>query len=81
MGGFLDELQKAPNSYRFRDSSRAKSASHQHYTRTGEMLIPGAYEVDDFLQESGKKAVTYGFKRIEREQGPKIGYGCGDKVR
>ena len=44
------------------------------------MLIPGAYEVEDFLQESGKKTATYGFKGINREQGPKIGHGYGDKV-
>lgn len=81
MGGFLDDLQKTPNSYRFRDSSRAKSASHQRYTRTGEMLIPGAYQVDDFVTETGKKATTYGFKGIERHQGPKLGHGYGDKVR
>ena len=78
--GFLDELQKNPNSYRFRDSSRVKSASHQRFTRSGEMLIPGAYEHEDFLQESGKKAATFGFKGIERDKGPKIGHGYGDKV-
>ncbi len=44
------------------------------------MLIPGAYETEDFLQESGKKTVTYGFKAVNREQGPKIGHGYGDKV-
>lgn len=44
------------------------------------MLVPGAYETDDFLQESGRKLLTYGFKGIEREQGPKIGHGYGDKV-
>ena len=80
MKGFVDDLHRNPNSYHFRDSSRAKSASHQKYTRTGEMLIPGAYETEDFLQESGKKAATFGFKSINREQGPKIGHGYGDKV-
>lgn len=45
------------------------------------MLIPGAYQVDDFVTETGKKATTYGFKGIERHQGPKIGHGYGDKVR
>lgn len=80
IGGFLDDIQKAPSTYHFRDSTRAKSASHQRYTRTGEMLIPGAYEHEDFLQESGKKALTFGFKGIEREKGPKIGHGYGDKV-
>ena len=44
------------------------------------MLIPGAYEHEDFLQESGRKTVTFGFKGIEREKGPKIGHGYGDKV-
>jgi hypothetical protein len=79
--GFVDELQKTPHSYSFRDTSRAKSASHQRFTKSGEMLIPGAYELEDFVQESGKKAVTFGFKGVERGKGPKIGHGYGDKVR
>ncbi len=37
--------------------------------------------MDDFVQETGRKSVTYGFKAIERDQGPKIGHGYGDKVR
>lgn len=36
--------------------------------------------MEDFVQEIGKKPATYGFRRIERDQGPKIGHGCGDKV-
>lgn len=78
--GFVDELQKTPHTYRFRDTSRIKSASHQRFVKTGEMLIPGAYEHEDFLQESGKKSTTFGFKRVERGKEPKIGHGYGDKV-
>lgn len=81
MKGFVDDLQKAPNSYRFRDTSRVKSASHQRFNKSGEMLIPGAYEHEDFLQESGKKLMTFGFKGVERGKGPKIGHGYGDKVQ
>ena len=76
----MDELQKTSNTYCFRDTSRVKSASHQRFTKTGEMLIPGAYEHEDFLQESGKKSATFGFKRVERGKEPKIGHGYGDKV-
>ena len=73
-------MQKSRYSYRFRDTSRAKSASHQRFIGTGEMLIPGRYDVEDFVQDSGKKTMTYGFKAIERHQGPKIGPGFYDKV-
>ena len=76
----MDDLQKNPNSYRFRDSSRAKSACHQRFTGMGETLMPGAYQLEDFMQQNGKKTMTYGFKRIERDRGPKIGHGYGDKV-
>lgn len=80
IGGFLEDLQHRPSSYHFRDSSRAKSASHQCFERTGKTLMPGAYQHHDFLWDLGQKQVTYGFKRIEREEGPKIGHGFGDKV-
>jgi len=80
IGGFVDELYKTRCSYRFRDTSRAKSASHQKFVGTGQMLIPGRYDIEDFLQDNGKKPLTYGFKAVERDQGPKIGHGCLDKV-
>ncbi len=80
VGTFLDKLQEQPSTYRFRDSSRAKSASHQRFVRTGDTLLPGAYETTDFLDETSKRKMTYGFKGIERKDGPKIGHGCGDKV-
>lgn len=48
---------------------------------TGEILIPGAYENKDFLDNLGRKPKTYNFRSIDREQGPKIGHGYGDKVR
>ena len=44
------------------------------------MLIPGRYDMEDFLQDTSKRPLTYGFKAVEREQGPKIGQGCLDKV-
>lgn len=42
--------------------------------------MPGAYQLSDFLQESSRKHLTYGFKSLERDEGPKIGHGYGDKV-
>ena len=42
--------------------------------------MPGAYDTEDFVSQATKKQVTFGFKAIDREQGPKIGHGCGDKV-
>lgn len=80
IGSFLDELQQQPSTYRFRDSSRVKSASHQRFERHGETLLPGAYETSTFLDEAAKRKVTYGFKAINRQQGPKIGHDYGDKV-
>lgn len=79
VGGFLDELQKRPNTYSFRDSSRAKSASHQRFAKTGETLLPGAYDCTGFVQHLEAKHMTYGFKGTDREQGPKIGHTCPDK--
>ena len=44
------------------------------------MLLPGAYNTSGFVQDLTKKKVTYGFLDTEREEGPKIGHGYGDKV-
>ena len=80
VGSFLDELQRQPSTYRFRDSSRVKSASHQRFARTGEALLPGAYEQSDFIADLTQQPKTYGFKAIERGREVKIGHGYGDKV-
>lgn len=42
--------------------------------------MPGAYEKEDLVGELSKQKKTYGFKAIDREEGPKIGHGYGDKV-
>ena len=80
VGSFLEELQKQPSSYRFRDSSRVKSASHQRFQPTGETLLPGAYEHSDFVAQLSQQPKTYGFKAIKRGQEVKIGHGYGDKA-
>ena len=77
---FVEDLHGQPSSYRFRDTSRVKSASHQRFERTGQQLLPGAYESSGFLHELGRKKVTYGFLDTQRGEGPKIGHGYGDKV-
>ncbi|CAI8024350.1 hypothetical protein GBAR_LOCUS14151 [Geodia barretti] len=77
--GFLDDLRRERSTYRFRDTPRAKSASHQRFERTGEQLLPGAYETQGFVQDVSKRKVSYGFLDIERGAGPKIGHGYGDK--
>lgn len=46
----------------------------------GDLLLPGAYDSSDFILESARKIETFGFKAVDRESGPKIGHGCGDKV-
>ena len=76
----MDELHRTRNTYGFRDCSRAKSASHQRFQKTGQHLLPGEYSTEDFIQSLGKKKITYGFKATNREEGPKIGHGYGDKV-
>lgn len=80
IGSFLDDLQKQPGTYRFRDSSRVKSASHQRFARCGEALLPGAYEQSDFVSDLAQQPKTYSFKNIKRGQEIKIGHGYGDKV-
>lgn len=77
--GFVDDLHSQPGTYRFRDTSRVKSASHQRFDRMGQHLLPGAYEVPGFVHTLTKKKVTYGFLATERDEGPKIGHGYGDK--
>ena len=81
IGTFLDDLHKQPSTYRFRDSSRVKSASHQRFAKCGEALLPGAYEQGDFLSDLAQQSKTYNFKTIQRGQEIKIGHGYGDKVR
>ena len=76
----MDDLHGQPGTYRFRDTSRVKSASHQRFERTGLQLLPGAYDTHDFVQQLNLKKVTYGFQSTERDEGPKIGHGYGDKV-
>ena len=73
-------MERRPNSYRFRDCNRAKSASHMRFMRTGESLLPGIYESKGFVDDNMKKPSTFGFKGIEREDGAKIGHGYFDKV-
>lgn len=79
IGSFLDDLERKPGTYGFRDSTRAKSAGHARFQRNGDLLLPGAYEHADFLDDVGKKLATYGFRNTDRYQGPKIGHGYGDK--
>lgn len=78
--GFVDDLHRSRGTYGFRDSSRAKSASHQRFERTGQLLLPGEYRTVDSLHSLGMKKMTYGFKATQRDEGPKIGHGYGDKV-
>ena len=42
--------------------------------------MPGAYEQEDFLTQTAKRKMTYGFQGIKRGEEPKIGHGYGDKV-
>jgi len=71
-------LNKRSATYGFRDVPRDKKPFDLQ--RTGSLLLPGAYEHKDFLEESAKKAQSYCFKSVGRDRGPKIGHGYFDKV-
>jgi len=72
------DLHKRSASYRFRDSSRSKKPVDLQ--RKGDLLLPGAYEHKDFLEESAKKLQSFSFKAVDRQNATKIGHGYGDKV-
>ena len=71
-------MHSQTNTYGFRNTGR-RPTSARFYT-SGEVLLPGAYEHSDFLDDVTRKPKTYNFRSIEREAGPKIGHGYGDKV-
>lgn len=75
--GFLEDLHSQTNTYGFRNTGR-RPTSARFYT-SGEILLPGAYEHADFLDDVTRKPKTYNFRSTEREAGPKIGHGYGDK--
>lgn len=75
----MDDLQDQTTTYGFRGTGRRPTSARFH--SAGEVLLPGAYEQQDFLDELVSRPATYNFRGLNRDSGPKIGHGYGDKVR
>jgi hypothetical protein len=79
---FLYDLDLRPGTYNFKGTGRLSKLGN--FLETGDQgpyLLPGCYDKSDFVQEAAKRPRTYNFKSTDREAGPKIGHGFGDKVR
>nr|KAG5710663.1 hypothetical protein BaRGS_035065 [Batillaria attramentaria] len=76
---FLDEMSQRPNTYRFKSDGR-KVDPHPH--GKGAVLMPGAYESDDFLQALDKDTTpaTYSFKVAYRDNIDVLNFGKKDKT-
>ena len=78
MKDFVDDLRGKHVTYGFRNVGRRPNSARLH--SSGEVLLPGAYEHRDFIDIDGKKSMTYNFRSTDRNSGPKIGHGYGDKA-
>ena len=75
----MDDLRKKNTTYGFRNTGRRPNSATA-FAPSGGTLLPGAYEHKDFLEHSFKRPMAYSFRTIDRDSGPKIGHGYGDKV-
>lgn len=75
---FIEEMSQRPNTYRFKSDGR-KVDPHPH--GKGAVLLPGAYESEDFLQSLDKKPTpaTYSFKVADRDGFDVLNFGKKDK--
>lgn len=73
---WLYDLERRPNTYRFKSDGR-KVDPHPH--GKGALLLPGAYESQDFLKRFEKDPATYGFKTGKRDQFDVLNFGRKDK--
>ncbi|XP_062502237.1 protein STPG4-like [Corticium candelabrum] len=77
---FLHYLEQRPGSYNFKGQGRqGKLLNFLEPGDHGPYLLPGCYNTKDFVEEASTRQWSYNFKSIDRETGPKIGHGCGDK--
>ena len=74
----MEELNEQSNTYGFRGTGRRPTSARFH--SSGELLLPGAYEHDDFISAISQRPGTYNFQCTEKDKLPKIGHGYGDKV-
>lgn len=77
---FVEKLRTKHTTYGFRNVGRRPSSASRMFSSSGEVLLPGAYTSKDFLDLSAKRPMAYSFNAIDRDGGPKIGHGYGDKV-
>jgi hypothetical protein len=75
--GFVEELGSQANTYGFRNIGRRPTSGR--FRSSGELLLPGAYDHSDFITALNNQSATYNFQSTERDYGPKIGHGYGDK--
>ena len=80
LGDFVEDLRKRPTTYGFRNTGRRPQSASAASAPSGDTLLPGAYEHKDFLEQSFRRSMAYSFRAIDRDSGPKIGHGYGDKV-
>lgn len=76
----MDDLRKKHTTYGFRNVGRRPNSAGERFASSGELLLPGAYQHRDFVEQSLKRPMAYSFSAIDRDSGPKIGHGYGDKV-
>ncbi|XP_019849828.1 PREDICTED: uncharacterized protein C2orf61-like [Amphimedon queenslandica] len=74
---FTEELQSQTKTYGFRAVGRRPTSAR--FYSSGEVLLPGAYDHPDFLHDLMHRSATYNFQAANRDAGPKIGHGYGDK--
>ena len=76
---FVQEMDTVPirQTYRFRDSGRKKTADN---SRKGVTLMPGLYKHRTFVDDIGKRQITYSFKGCDRYHVPTALVGYMDRV-
>lgn len=73
---FITELEKKPNTYRFKSNGRLVPYS---FAGNGALLLPGEYEYHDFIESLSGKPATYRFKAERRDAFDVLNFGQKDK--
>ncbi|KAK3093562.1 hypothetical protein FSP39_017325, partial [Pinctada imbricata] len=73
---FLLDLERRPNTYRFKSDGR-KLDPHPH--GKGATLLPGAYEFHHFLEDLERNPATYNFRATDRSKQNFLIIGQKDK--
>ncbi|GFR67487.1 hypothetical protein ElyMa_001998500 [Elysia marginata] len=73
---FIKELEKKPNTYRFKSNGRIVPCNA---LGNGALLLPGEYEYHDFIESLSEKPATYRFKAERRDAFDVLNFGTKDK--